>query len=132
MILQLTTTQAELLYRVLGGKKEGLESEIDEGGLIDGLEGGLGKDEGINSGIGEKFPPILTPEDILVKTDILLAIAQARQKEDERAIVLLDKVIRDLEVSGFNELTVQTLKSAKIGAQEHNEKKYSEEFKTKK
>jgi len=121
MILQLTTTQAELLYRVLGGKKEIL-SEIGEG------EGSIPKDKEL----GSNLPVVLSPDDLLVQRGILLAIAQVRQKEDERAIVLLDKVIRDLEVSGFNELTVQTLKSAKLGAQDHNDKKYSEEFKSKK
>lgn len=112
MILQLTEVQAELLYRMLGGKTQ--DTSADVGDTIDLGSGLIG---------GEVSAPKLT--DLATKEVLLTNITALRQREDQRSIVRLGKVIADLESSGFNEETITDLRKAQTDATTHKSKKYA-------
>lgn len=115
MILQLTEVQAELLYRMLGGKTQTVLGDSLGEGTID-----LG--DSVDLGQGQK----VVKETDLETTEALLSnITALRQREDARSIVRLRRVIVDLEASGFNAETIENLKKAKDDAETHKSQKYA-------
>ena len=111
MILKLTETQAELLYRLLGGKS-GSQGDTDAIDLGDNIIPG--------SGVVE--PKLSDPE---TTDDLLTRITALRQREDQRSLVRLESVIDELESSGFKEDSIAELRRAQVDAVSHNQEKYS-------
>ena len=123
MILNVTTEEAEVLYRVLGGKKG---VPLGEDVLDAGIGLGIGEK---NPGVADPFAgAILSPADEFLKQSVLIKVTLKRQQEDARALVKLDKLVDDLEASGFNEDTIADLRRAQVDSLVHNNTKYSDEF----
>lgn len=124
MILNVTTEEAEVLYRVLGGKKDvALGGDVLKGGLS---LGGIDKFPGVADPFADA---ILSPADEALKQNLLLKVTLKRQREDARSLAKLDKLVDDLEASGFNEDTITTLRKVQNDSLVHNDTKYSDEFK---
>lgn len=111
MILSITEKEAELIYRLLGGKTQ---SDILD----------LGNQIGVGVGVGDSVS--LINEDDLETTNSLMAkVVEKRQNSDKRILERLDKIAEELQDSGFNEAEVAKIRIIKTSADEHNKRKYS-------
>lgn len=118
MILSITEKEAELIYRLLGGKTQ--SDILDLGNQI-----GVGV--GVNDGVS------LINEDDLEATNSLMAkVVEKRQNSDKRILEKLDKIVEELQDSGFSEEEVAKIRTIKTSADTHNKKKYSFAAKEKK
>lgn len=110
MILSITEKEAELIYRLLGGKTQADTSSI-------GNQIGAGIDNSVVSLIGEA--------DLETSNSLMAKVVEKRQNSDKRILAKLDKIVQELQDSGFSEEEVAKIQTIKSSADTHNKKKYS-------
>tara|TARA_R100000951_G_scaffold105285_1_gene98994 strand:+ start:131 stop:502 length:372 start_codon:yes stop_codon:yes gene_type:complete len=117
MVLNITEKEAELIYRMLGGKRLG-NAESDLGDSV------LGETSSkVPGGVFMPGSGILE-EDLETRDSLMTKVVEKRKNADRRVLEKLDKIIEELEGSGFSEDHVNSLNKIKTDASAHNEKKY--------
>ena len=103
MILSITEKEAELIYRLLGGKTQ---ADLE------------------NSELPSQINNEILPEDSEAQESLMLKVIEKRQNSDKRILAKLDKIVQELQDSGFSEEEVEKIQSVKSSADTHNKKKY--------
>ena len=121
MILNITEKEAELIYRMLGGKRSG----ETEGNIGEDISSDVGDSILVPPGSGIDVIGGISIEDTPTVDSLMAKVVEKRQNADRRVLAKLDKVIEELKDSGFAEQEVTALKFIKADVATHNEKKYA-------
>lgn len=106
MILSITEKEAELIYRLLGGKTQSDAANIED-------------QIGVKNNVS-----LIGEADLETSNSLIAKVVEKRQRSDERILEKLDKIVQELQDSGFSEDEVEKIQSVKLSADTHNKKKY--------